>query len=692
MSKELLFEIGTEEIPAAFLVKAITDIEEIAKKSFTEKRIPFSGIQVLATPRRLCLHIAELGEKQEDQTIEKLGPAKKAAFDEKGNPSKAALGFARGQGLDISQLETVTTEKGEYLASRKTIIGEATASLLPEILTKLATSIPFRKTMRWADYELRFPRPIHWILALYGGEIVSLHLESVQSSNCSYGHRFLAPNSFTVKNFADYKEMTKQNFVIVDPAERKKIIREDAEKAAAEVGGKIFYTDDLLETVTFIVEYPVVIRGSFDREFLQVPKEVLTTTMISHQKYFPVTDAEGILLPYFIAVSNTRARDLSIIARGNEKVIRARLADARFFFEEDQKVPLVTRLDALKKVIFHKLLGTSYDKVMRFRKLAAVITGTINPAIRETVDRAALLAKADLETQMVGEFSELQGIMGREYARLSGEKPVVSEAIYEHYLPIAAGGDLPQTDEGAIVGIADKMDTITGFFGVGLPPTGTADPYALRRQALGIINIILARRYALPLDFLIDESLKLLDEAKTLKKPAAEVKKDVREFFAGRYQNQLIAQGYSYDTVEAVLAGGLTDFVAASEKIKALQEFRANPEFEPISIAFKRVDNILKDFCNPEVDPKLFATDAERNLYSAAKEIEKQIVSCIEKNDFNLALKEMARLRPPVDAFFDGVMVMDKDEKVKFNRLSLLSEISATFHRIADFSKIVTAG
>jgi glycyl-tRNA synthetase beta chain len=690
MSKELLFEIGTEEIPAAFLVKAVTDIEEITKKMFTEKRIPFSGVQVLATPRRLCLYIAEVGEKQEDQTIEKLGPAKKAAFDEKGNPSKAALGFARGQGLDISQLETVTTEKGEYLASRKTIIGEATTALLPEMLTKLVTAIPFRKTMRWADYELRFPRPIHWILALYGGEIVSLQLEAVQSSNCSYGHRFLAPDSFTVENFADYKKKTKENFVIVDPAERKQIILEEATKAAAEVGGKIYYTDDLLETVTFIVEYPVIIRGGFDREFLQVPKEVLTTTMISHQKYFPVTDETGLLLPYFIAVSNTQARDLSVIARGNEKVIRARLADARFFFEEDQKVPLETRLEALKKVVFHKLLGTSYDKVMRFRKLAAIIVDKINPAIKDTVDRAALLAKADLETQMVGEFSELQGIMGREYARLAGENPVVSEAIYEHYLPIAAGGDLPQTDEGAIVGIADKVDTITGFFGVGLPPTGTADPYALRRQALGVINIILDRRYALPLDFLIDESLKLLDGV--LKKPAAEVKKDVRDFFAGRYQNQLIAQGYAYDTVDAVLAGGLNDLVVASEKIKALQAFRTNPEFEPISIAFKRVDNILKDFSAPNVDPKLFATDAERNLYSAAKEIEKQIVDGIEKNDFNQALKEMARLRPPVDAFFDSVMVMDKDEKVKFNRLSLLSEISATFHKIADFSKIVTAG
>ncbi|MGV8059259.1 MAG: glycine--tRNA ligase subunit beta [Smithellaceae bacterium] len=690
MSKELLFEIGTEEIPAAFLAKAIPDIEEITKKSLNEKRIPFAGIQVLATPRRLCLYIAELAEKQEDQTIEKLGPAKKAAFDDKGNPSKAALGFAKGQGLEISQLETIITEKGEYLACRKTITGEATAALLPEMLTKLLTSIPFRKSMRWADYELRFARPVHWILALYGGNVVSLQIEAVQSSNCSYGHRFLAPNSFVVRDFADYKEKTRQNFVIVDPAQRKKIILDEAQKAAAQAGGKILYTEDLLETVTFIVEYPVIVRGSFDQEFLQVPKEVLTTTMIAHQKYFPVTDDTGKLLPYFIAVSNTQARDMNVVARGNEKVIRARLADARFFFEEDRKVPLEKRLDALKKVVFHKLLGTSYDKVMRFRKLAAIIAGKVNPAILESVDRTALLAKADLETQMVGEFSELQGIMGREYALLAHENPVVAQAIYEHYLPIAAGGDLPQTNEGAIVGIADKIDTITGFFGVGLPPTGTADPYALRRQALGVINIILAKRYPLPLDFLIDESLKLLDSSLT--KPAAEIKKDVRDFFASRYSNQLIAQGYAYDTVEAVLAGGLTDLVLVSEKIKALQAFRANPEFEPISIAFKRVDNILKDFRNPKVDTALFVTDAERNLYSAASEIKKQIIGGMEKNDYNLALTEMARLRPPVDAFFAGVMVMDKDEKVRVNRLSLLAEISAVFHKIADFSKIVTAG
>jgi glycyl-tRNA synthetase beta chain len=690
MSKELLFEIGTEEIPAGFLSRAVIDMEEIIRKSLSEKRIAFEGIKCMATPRRLVLYIADVAQKQQDQTIEKMGPAKKAAFDENGNPTRAALGFANSQGLEISALETIVTEKGEYLGARKTIAGRPTVALLPEILTNFLLAIPFKKSMRWGDYDLRFARPIHWLLALYCGNIVPLQIVSIESGNTSRGHRFMSPAPFAVAGFDDYLAKAKQSYVIADPAERKNLILAEAQKSAAEVGGKILYTAELLDTLTFIVEYPVIVRGGFDKDYLTIPKEVLTTTMIAHQKYFPIINDAGKLLPYFIAVSNTKARDLEVVARGNEKVLRARLADAQFFFEEDRKIPLENRVESLKKVVFHTLLGTSYKKVMRFRKLAVKIAQKINPALKKNVDRAALLAKADLESLMVGEFSELQGIMGREYALLAGEKPVVARAIYEHYLPIVAGGDLPETDEGAIVGIADKIDTIVGFFGVGLPPTGTADPYALRRQALGVINIILSRRYPLTLDFVVTESIALFKGG--LKKPEGEIQKDVLEFFQGRLQNQLITQGFDYDTVEAILATGFADVVLALEKIKALQAFRTNPEFEPLSIAFKRVDNILKDFHNPLLDPLLFVTDAERNLYSAFNEIKKRVIGGIEKNDFSFALKEIALLRPPVDAFFDGVMVMDKDEKVRFNRLSLLAEISDLFHRIADFSKVVTAG
>ncbi len=692
MSNELLFEIGTEEIPAGFLSRAVGDMEDIIRKTLEEKRIAFDGIRCLATPRRLVLTIADLAPKQDDQTLEKLGPAKKAAFDENGQPTKAAQGFARGQGLEVSQLETIVTEKGEYLGARKTINGQPTADLLPDILKNFMLAIPFRKSMRWAAYDLRFARPVHWLLALYGGKVVPLKIEDIESGNISRGHRFMSPAAFTVNGFDDYLAKARENFVIVDPEERRKLILAQARESAAEVGGRLFYDEDLLETISFIVEYPVIVRGHFDEAYLKIPKEVLTTTMISHQKYFPVIDDDGKLLPYFIAVSNTKARDLSVVASGNERVLRARLADASFFFEEDKKIPLEERVESLKKVVFHTLLGTSHKKVLRFRKLAVKIAAAlkVKPSVKKNVDRAALLAKADLESLMVGEFSELQGIMGREYALLAGEDPAVANAIYEHYLPIVAGGDLPKTDEGAIVGIADKIDTIVGFFGVGMPPTGTADPYALRRQAIGIINIILARHYSLSLNFLLDESLALLKDV--LKKPAEEVKKDILEFFKGRFQNQLIAQGYAYDTVEAVLSTDIDNFPLVIEKIKALQDFRLNPEFEPISVAFKRVDNILKDFHEGQVDVNLLNHEAEIKLFSALDNIKTRVEKGLAEKDFNTALNKLAALRPPVDDFFDHVMVMDKDEKIRFNRLSLLSEISALFHKIADFSKIVTAG
>lgn len=691
MSNELLFEIGTEEIPAGFLSKAVVDMDEMIRKMLTEKRIAFDGVRCLATPRRLTLAIADLAPKQEDQTIEKLGPAKKAAFDENGLPTKAAAGFAKGQGLEVSQLETIVTEKGEYIGARKTVSGRPTIELLPEMLKSFLLAIPFRKSMRWAAFDLRFARPIHWMVALYGGRIVPLNIENIESSNTSRGHRFMSPEAFAVTGFQDYLTKAKEHFVIVDPEERKQWILEEAEKSAAEVGGKLYYTADLLETISFIVEYPVIVRGHFDENYLKIPKDVLTTTMISHQKYFPIVNDEGKLLPYFIAVSNTRPREVSVVAGGNERVLRARLADASFFFEEDKKVPLEDRVESLKKVVFHTLLGTSHKKVMRFRKLAVKIAAAakVKPSVKKNVDRAALLAKADLESLMVGEFSELQGIMGREYALLAGENPAVANAIYEHYLPIVAGGELPQSDEGAIVGIADKMDTIAGFFGVGMPPTGTADPYALRRQALGIINIILSRRYTLSLHFLIDESLALLKDV--LKKPEAEIKKDIMEFFKGRLQNQFIAQGYAYDTVDAVLATDIDDLVLVIEKIKALESFRSNPDFEPISIAFKRVDNILKDFSEGQIDVNLLSAESEIKLFSAFESIKLRVEKGIAEKDFHTALNKLAALRPSVDAFFDNVMVMDKDEKIRLNRLSLLKEISTLFHKIADFSKIVTA-
>jgi glycyl-tRNA synthetase beta chain len=667
MGKELLLEVGTEEIPAEFLPKTMKDMEEIFGRELSQKRIGHGEIRTMATPRRLVLYVKDLAERQEDQVIEKLGPAKRVSFDEKGNPTKAALGFAKGQGIDISEVK----------------------SLLVDILKSLILSIPFQKSMRWMNLEIRFARPIHWILAVFAGEIVPFKLENIESGNRSHGHRFMNPGSFEVRDFADYMKKTREHFVIVDPDERKKIILEEIGKAARGVSGKVVHMDDLLEEVNFLVEYPTAVCGSFDRDFLELPKDVLITTMVEHQKYFPVTDNKGKLLPHFITVNNTLAKDPSVVARGNEKVIRARLADARFFFREDQKIPLERHFEELKNVVFHSLLGTSYEKVGRFRELAAYIADKVNPALKTTVDRAACLAKADLETQMVYEFPDLQGIMGREYALLAGEDPVVAKAVYEHYLPTSAGGNLPETDEGAIVSIADKIDTICGFFGVNQIPTGTADPFALRRQALGIINIILAKGYPLKLDDLVDKSLVILQDK--LKRSSDETKKDVLEFFKGRFENQLIAQGYSYDVVDSVLAAGISDLGGSMKKIEAMVLFRKHADFEPLAVAFKRVCNIIKNFNEGTVRPELFADDAEKSLYRAYLEVKESALSHMAKDDYEKALIEMACLRKPVDDFFEAVLVMAEDEKVRFNRLSLLETISALFYRVADFSRIVTA-
>ncbi|MEN6317995.1 MAG: glycine--tRNA ligase subunit beta [Syntrophaceae bacterium] len=688
MGKELLLEIGTEEIPAAFLPKTIKDMNEIIRRELSNKYIGHGDIKTMATPRRLCLCVANVAGKQEDQVIEKMGPAKKVAFDENGNPTKAAVGFAAGQGIAVGELEIVTTEKGEYICARKKITGENTTSLLPDILKKLITSIPFKKSMRWSDLDIRFARPIHWILAIYGDETIPFVIGNISSGDRSYGHRFMSSKSFKVKNLKDYVANCKKHFVIVDPEERRKIILEEAEKTANTVNGSIFYTEDLLETVTFLTEYPSAVCGSFNPEYLKLPKEVLTTSMISHQKYFPVVNDTGNLLPYFITINNTLSRDPSVVARGNEKVIRARLSDAKFFFDEDQKTPLDHHFEKLNQVVFHTQLGTSYEKVMRFRKLAQYITEQINPSLKDTVDRAAILAKADLETQMVYEFAELQGIMGREYALLAGEKPVVAKAIYEHYLPIAAGGELPETDEGAIISIADKIDTIVGFFGVKLIPTGTADPYALRRQAIGVINIILNKLYPLNLKNMIEESVSILGDK--LKRPHEEVMAEVLEFFKGRFENQLISQEHPYDVVDAVLETGASDIVRSFRKIEAMETFKTHADFEPLAIAFKRVGNIVKDFKNGSVDSSKFETDEERSLHTAFLNTRNSVVRYIEKDDYQSALIELAALRKPVDDFFNNVLVMAKDDAIRFNRLSLLREISNMFHMIADFSKIVT--
>ncbi len=688
MGKELLLEIGTEEIPAAFFPKALTEMKEIAERELADNRITHGKVRAMGTPRRLFLAIADVAEAQEDQVTEKLGPARRACFDEAGNPTTAASGFARGQGIDVSELEVVVTPKGEYVCARKKILGQPTETLLSSILARLVAAIPFRKSMRWADLDFRFARPIHWLFALYGGKTVPFSIAGIQSGNLSRGHRFMNPSEFSVTSGEEYISALRERFVIVDPAEREETIVTETKKAAEAVGGHVFPAPGLLQTVIYLTEYPSVVCGSFEKEYLKLPREVLTTTMISHQKYFPVVDDKGALLPCFITINNTLAKDPDVVKRGNERVLRARLADARFFFEADQKIPLEERVPGLKEIVFHTLLGTSYEKALRFQKLAVWLAEKVAPETRENVARAALLAKADLGSQMVGEFAELQGIMGREYALLSGENALVAKAIYEHYLPVAAGGDLPETNEGALVSIADKMDSICGFFGVGLLPTGTADPYALRRQALGVINIILEKRYLLSLSEMIDKSLAILEPL--LKKPAAETKEAVREFFRGRFQNQLASQSFSYDVIEAVLSADMDDMVATYDKIRAMETFKSDHSYQTLALAFKRVENITRGAAGGTVHPELFCTPEEKNLHESFLAITENVMGFLSCGDYSRALKALADLQKPVDSFFETVMVMANEEEIRVNRLALLKNISDLFHRLANFSKIVT--
>lgn len=686
---ELLLEIGTEEIPSGFMPRALEAMKDLLQKEFQTHRIGFQEVKSQGTPRRLVVTASGVAAAQEQRFLEVLGPAKRIAFDEKGQPTKAALGFAKGQGIPVEDLQIAKTEKGEYLCARKEEKGEETSRLLPAILSRLISATPFPKSMRWMDLDNSFVRPIHWILALFDGKVVPFQIGNIAAGNLSRGHRFMAPGLFQVKDTGEYLRRLKTSFVIVSPEERKDLIVAEVNKAAAEVGGAILPDEELLKIVTHLVEYPLAIRGAFSKDFLALPREVLISAMREHQRYFSVVDSSGALLPYFVAVSNTRPRDIGVVTRGNERVLQARLSDAKFFFLEDQKVSLFDRLEGLKKVVYHSKLGTSYEKVMRISRLAEAISARVAPDLKETAHRASLLCKGDLITGMVGEFPSLQGVMGKIYAELSGEKKEVALAILEHYLPTAAGGALPSSHPGAILSISDKLDTLVGCFGVGLIPTGTADPYALRRHTLGIINILLDKKYPLSLNDLCDWSLGLL--AQKVERPPDEIKRDVLDFFKGRMQNLLLSRALSADSVEAALSSGCDDLVDLLERSQAVHDLKKEPDFEPLAVAFKRVVNISRSHAPGPVNPQLFESPAEHELYESYLSVSQKALEMINRKNYLLALKELTSLRNPVDKFFEGVMVMAPDEKIRSNRLSLLGNIAGLFFRIGDFSKITTA-
>ncbi len=691
MAADLLIEIGTEEIPARFIPPVLEEMQASLQKRLQQERIEVGAVMAMGTPRRLALTATAVAEQQAESTAEIVGPPQAVAYNADGKPTKAAMGFARSQGVDIADLIIVETDKGPYLAVKKHAVGLPTKERLPEILPEWILGLSFPKSMRWGSLTINFARPIHWIVAFFGREVIQFAVGDVSAGAISYGHRFQAPQAIALHSASarDYLEALRQASVLVDPTERREKLDKQLEQASNSVHGKVVSNPELVQENTFLVENPNLTLGTFEDRFLQLPDEVLITSMREHQRYFSLRDASGKLLPHFIAVNNTLARDPVVVQQGHERVLRARLSDAMFFFQEDRKKELDSWVEELKGVVYHSLLGTSYDKMTRFRSIGMYLTEHLLPEKVDKVYRAATLCKADLVSGMVGEFPSLQGIMGSEYARLAGEDPEVAQAVLAHYLPRHAGDQIPDNLIGAMVGMADRLDSICGCFGVGLIPSGAADPYGLRRQALAIINILWDKKFYLDLSSAVNYSLSLLKEKLT--EPAAKTHDEIIEFFRTRVHHLLVGENISAEVTEAVLTTSFTDIVEAMQKAQALEEVRRGLDFSALAVAFKRVINISRGAQASEVKPDLFEHQSERELLAATQAMEEAVAKALPDRQYSEVFKALASLKAPVDKFFDEVLVMTDDPKVRENRLALLVRISQTFLRLADFSRISIA-
>lgn len=713
--EKLLFEIGTEEIPAKFMPGILKQLKELAAAKMQELRIPFEDITVYGTPRRMAFIADGVAETQADVVVEAKGPSVKIAYVS-GAPSKAAQGFARGQGVDVKDLVV----RDNYVYAVKHLAGQPVVELLPGLLMDILTSLSFPKTMRWADYEFRFVRPIRWMVALFGDQIIPVEICGVKSGKFSMGHRFMQQSlkaaaesqgllsaalskvgnkvysalagvkgAVEIPSAGDYKKVMYDNFVMVDQDERRALILQQIKDLAAQNGGEAEINEDLLEEVNYLVEWPTALCGKFEEKFLSLPKECIITPMREHQRYFPVLDEDGNLLNKFITVRNGGSEHLDIVTHGNERVLRARLSDAEFFFNEDRAIKLEDRLEKLKTVSFQEGLGNMYDKSERLVKMAEMLRFAINtPVDEEELRRCALLCKTDLVTGMVIEFTELQGVMGREYALLDGEKPEVATGIFEHYLPRFAGDALPATTIGRIVGIGDKLDNICATFSRGLAPTGSQDPYALRRQALGVINILLDANYHISLAKIIAGTLYLLD---IKPEETGKLVPQIMEFFKQRLRNLLMEQGIRYDVIDAVFADKRNDdMVDLAVRCKALAAYVEAGNAEPLVQVSVRVSNLCKKIEKEvAISGALFKDESENKLHEVVAAVSKEIIPEIVLYDYAAVLKAGEKVIEPVNAFFDNVMVMDEDENVKNNRLAMLEEVRGIVNAVGDLSLLV---
>lgn len=682
MAKDLLFEIGAEEIPAGFMPNILGQLKTLAETKLNDAHLPFESIATYGTPRRLALIVKGLGDTSAEISERHKGPSASIAYDAEGNATKAAIGFARGKGLDVADL---VVEDGYIYAETKTA-GVPAKDIVTDMLPQLITGLNFPKSMHWGNLDAKFVRPVRWLVALLDEEVIPVEFATVQSGNVSRGHRFLGADEITIKNAASYVDTLKENFVMVDQDARRELISKQLHDIAASKNASIVWDDDLLEEINYLVEWPTALCGGFEESYLALPDAAIITPMKDHQRYFPLVDQDGKLLPMFLTVRNGSDHSIEVVQAGNERVLRARLDDAKFFFNEDRKKPLIDRQDGLTKIVFQEGLGNLADKTERLLTLGRVFSEEceLHEDARVVLERATELAKTDLTTGMVTEFTELQGVMGKEYALLDGESPEVAEAIFEQYLPRFAGDVLPQTEAGKVLSIIDKIDNIVATFSRGLIPTGSQDPYALRRQTIGILNILLNSEWNISLRPIIVESMNLLNVPADKQD---ELLGQVEEFITLRLKNIFLDREVPHNVIDLLLSNNELSVADAEGLVKALLANRIDENVELVQ-AFTRMYNLVKDVTYTGVDESLLKEDAERALYEAATKASEASIDAWDNNDYDAVVAVPATLVPAINTFFEDVMVMDKDEAIKANRLQLVRLAYSVMAIIGDISAL----
>ena len=682
MAKDLLFEIGAEEIPAGFMPNILGQLKQLAETKLNDAHLPFESIATYGTPRRLALIVKGLADTSAEISERHKGPSASIAYDADGNATKAAIGFARGKGLDVADL---VVEDGYIYAETKTA-GVPAKDIVTDMLPQLITGLNFPKSMHWGNLDAKFVRPVRWLVALLDEEVIPVEFATVKSGNVTRGHRFLGADEITIKNAASYVDTLKENFVMVDQDARRELISKQLHDIAASKNASIVWDDDLLEEINYLVEWPTALCGGFEESYLALPDAAIITPMKDHQRYFPLVDQEGKLLPMFLTVRNGSDHSIEVVQAGNERVLRARLDDAKFFFNEDRKKPLIDRQDGLTKIVFQEGLGNLSDKTERLLTLGRVFSEEceLHEDARVVLERATELAKTDLTTGMVTEFTELQGVMGKEYALLDGESPEVAEAIFEQYLPRFAGDVLPQTEAGKVLSIIDKIDNIVATFSRGLIPTGSQDPYALRRQTIGILNILLNSEWNISLRPIIVESMNLLNMPADKQD---ELLGQVEEFITLRLKNIFLDREVPHHVIDLLLSNNELSVADAEGLVKALLANRIDENVELVQ-AFTRMYNLVKDVTYTGVDESLLKEDAERALYEMATKASEASIDAWDKNDYDAVVAVPATLVPAINKFFEDVMVMDKDEAIKANRLQLVRLAYSVMAIIGDISAL----